>query len=160
MLTTKLTKILTTVGVIAGIVMGLSAPVLASCRALQVIGGSGTKVSKEVSPPGTLIFVNNNWNTDFAVSSDANFNYFIANMTARNRGEYDVKMYLKYSDNTDDKFVDRTVFLDRDNEKVRLPSQPDVATPRRNEDPYQINIFVGGIEATGNVYDLEVLGCY
>jgi hypothetical protein len=160
MLTTKLTKIATILGIASGIVIGLSAPALASCRALRVIGGSGTKVGKEVSPPGTLIFVKNNWNTDFVVPSDANFNYYIANLTARNRGEYDVKLFLKYSDNTDDKFVDRTVFVDRDDEVIRLPAAPDVATPRRNEDPYQINVFVGGIEATGNTYNLEVLGCY
>jgi hypothetical protein len=160
---TQLTKILTAFGMaatITGVGMGFSAAALADCRPLQVIGGSGTRVEKEVSPPGTLIFVNNNWNTDFAVPSDANFNYFIATMTAKNRGEYDVKMYLKYNDNTDDKFVERTVFVDRDNEVVRLPAAPDVATPRRYEDPYQVNVFVGGIEATGNVYELEVSGCY
>ncbi|AFY79592.1 MAG: hypothetical protein IGR93_13930 [Hydrococcus sp. C42_A2020_068] len=123
-----------------------------ACFPLQVIGGSGEELSKTVSPPSVPLF-NNNWNTDFAVDARADYDNYVATLTPEHDGEYSIKMYLKYSNNTTDKFYDQKVVLSA--------GQPLTisATPRRNEQPYQVNIFVGGLVSVGKTYRLTVEGC-
>jgi hypothetical protein len=124
-----------------------------SCRALEVVGGNGTVVEKKITPGGTL-FTNDNWNTDFAVPSGANFNLYTATITVKDNANYAIKLFLKYSNNTLDKFYDQTIPLKK--------GKPLVITgePRARESPYQINVLVGGIEAIGTEYSLTVSGCY
>jgi hypothetical protein len=123
-----------------------------ACFPLQVVGGSGGELSKTVSPPSVPLF-NNNWNTDFAVDARADYYRYVATLMPEHDGEYSIKMYLKYSNDTYDEFYDQKVTLSA--------GQPLTisATPRRNEQPYQINIFVGDLVSVGKTYRLTVEGC-
>lgn len=140
----------TLIGAIFGMTSGVEAR---KCRPLEVVGGSGTVVEKKITPGGTLL-TNDNWNTDFAVQSGANFNLYIATITPKDNANYAIKLFLKYSNNTLDKFYDQTTPLKK--------GKPLVITgePRSRESPYQINVLVGGIEAIGTEYALTVSGCY
>jgi hypothetical protein len=124
-----------------------------TCTPLQVVGGSGTQVEKKITPGGTLL-TNDNWNTDFAVPSGANFNRYVAAITPKDNANYSIKLFLKYSNNTVDKFYDQTAPLKKG--KLLLIS----GEPRARESPYQINVLVGGLEAIGTEYSLTVSGCY
>jgi len=124
-----------------------------TCVPLKVIGGQGTKVKKTVSPLSTLV-TNNNWNTDFAVPGGRSFNRYVATIVPENNANYDVKLNLKYSDNT-------SIESDRQDNiavKVRQPIRLE-GIPRATSEPFQVNVFVGGNSATGNTYTLSVSGC-
>lgn len=124
-----------------------------NCRPLAVVGGNGTVVEKKITPGGTL-FTNDNWNTDFAVPSGRNFNLYTATITAKDNANYAIKLFLKYSNNTTDKFYDQTTPLKKGKPLVIS------GEPRARESPYQINVLVGGLEAIGTEYSLTVSGCY
>lgn len=127
--------------------------VTASCSSLNVVGGVGTEVMKKVTPP-SLPFFHNNWNTDFSVDRRFDYYRYVATFMPDDDGQYAIKMYLKYSNNTDDRFYDQ---------KVKLAAgQPFTitATSRRDEQPYQINIFVGDLVSVGKTYKLTVDGCW
>ncbi|AFY74073.1 hypothetical protein Syn7502_02051 [Synechococcus sp. PCC 7502] len=141
---------------LTGLLLGLSfaLPIQAeTCSALKVIGANGTKVQKTVSPISTLV-TNNNWNTDFAVTGGRSFNRYVATIIPENNANYDVKLNLKYSDNSSTE-VDK-----RDNVavKVRQPLRLE-GIPRSQGEPFQVNVFVGGINAIGNTYTVSVAGC-
>jgi hypothetical protein len=141
---------------VAGILLGLSlAPSVRAetCTALNVIGGTGTEVKKTVSPMGTLVS-NNNWNTDFAIPSGSTFNRYVATIVPENNANYDVKLNLKYSDNSTGGAYRKDNVAVKVGQPLRI-----VGTPRANSDPFQVNVFVGGISAIGNTYTVSVLGC-
>lgn len=123
------------------------------CRPLKLIGGEGTRVKKTVSPISTLI-TNNNWNTDFAVPGGVPFSRYVATIVPENNANYDLKLNLKYSDNTSSEFYNQNNVA----VKVRKPINMTAETGTQSE-PYQINVFVGGISAIGNTYTVSVLGC-
>ncbi|WP_421654749.1 hypothetical protein [Leptothermofonsia sp. ETS-13] len=123
-----------------------------TCTPLKVVGGTGTQIQKTVSPPGAEI-VRNNWNTDFAVPSTASFRRYIATILPKNGGEYTVQVSLKYNDNSADKVFDQTLKLPQ-NRSYRI-----TGSPRLNANPYQVNLFVGGLSAVGNSYTASVVGC-
>jgi hypothetical protein len=63
-------------------------------------------------------------------------------------------MYLKYSDQTAGEFFN--------NQKVEFqPDQPlkIVAEPRPEDEPYQVNLFVNGLESIGKTYTASLVGC-
>jgi len=97
--------------VITSLLVGGIWPVIAqtpSCTPLNVIGGKGgTQVKKTISPPGLLVS-RNNWNTDFAVPGGANYSKYKATIIADNLGEYNIEVYLKYSDKTSDQVYKNT----------------------------------------------------
>ncbi len=124
-----------------------------ACRPLKLIGGEGTRVKKTVSPISTLI-TNNNWNTDFAVPGGVPFSRYIATIVPENKANYDLKLNLKYSDNTSTEFYNQNNVA----AKVKRPINLTAETGTQTE-PYQINVFVGGISAIGNTYTVSVLGC-
>jgi hypothetical protein len=125
--------------------------------------GQGSSVTKTVSPPtipaGPLGIVGvditrNNWNTDWAVPSERKFRRFVATIVSENGGSFDIKMYLKYSDQTAGEFYN--------SDGVQLtPGKPLTieATPRPEDEPYQVNLFVGGLNHIGNTYTASVSGC-
>jgi hypothetical protein len=132
-----------------------------TCTPLPLVGGQGSEVSKTVSQPtipGPLPGVNlthNNWNTDWVVPTTRKFKNFVATITADNSGAFDIKMYLKYSDDTADEFFNT--------QGVQIPSERPLritATPRPEEQPYQVNLFVGGLNRIGNSYKASVVGCF
>jgi hypothetical protein len=124
-----------------------------SCSPLEVVDGKGSAVKKSVSPPTTGI-TNSNWNTDFSVSGDTKFRSYVVNVVPIKTGNYDVKAYLKYSNNTSDQIYDKT------NIKL-IAGQPleIVAQSRQQQLPYQVNVMVGGLEAIGNTYQVSARGC-
>ncbi len=143
-------------GIIAVISAGLGYATLArnlpvqaqTCYALRVVGAQSTQVQKKVSAPGTL-FSRSNWNTDFAVPSGQSFSRFVATVLPQNGGEYKVQMALKYNNNTADQVYNQTVTLPE-----KKPFTISGAT-RNNATPYQVNVSVGGLAATGNSYTVS-----
>jgi hypothetical protein len=130
-----------------------------TCTSLQAVGGEvgQTVVEKTVSVPRVPIRIaglkRDNWNTDFAVKSNVKYKRYVATLTPQTDGTYSIRMYLKYSDGTADEVY---------NNKPNLTSgKPLVMSgnPRTNEQPYQINIFVGDIESVGKSYKISVKAC-
>lgn len=130
-----------------------------TCTSLQAVGGEvgQTVVKKTVSVPRVPIRIaglkRDNWNTDFAVKSNVKYKQYIATLIPQTDGTYSIRMYLKYSDGTADEVY---------NNKPNLTSgKPLVMSgkPRTNEQPYQINIFVGDIESVGKSYKISVKAC-
>jgi hypothetical protein len=125
-----------------------------TCTPLRVVGGKGIEVTKRVSTPGALI-IKDNWNTDFSVPSNNQFRRYVAILKSKSDKEanFGVLMFLKYNNGTTDRTFDENIEL--------LPgkTQEISASPRLNEQPYQVNINVGGIESVGFSYTLSVVAC-
>lgn len=149
---------------VAGCGCGLVAPVAATaqtCRALPLVGGQGSQVTKAVSAPtvpvplpgpvGTV--VRDNWNTDWVVGNQA-YRQFVVTLVARNSGPYDVDVYLKYPDQSADKAYSRIEQPLTAQRPLRI-----TASPRTALAPYQVNVRVGGFKAVGNRYSVSVSGC-
>ncbi len=150
----------TTVCVILASLLSLDLPVQAqTCTPISVVGGQGNEVTKTVAQPTIpgplgINITRNNWNTDWAVPGNANFRRFVATITSNDRGPFDIKMYLKYSDQTADEFFNQ--------QGVELtPGTPlkIEAAPRPEDSPYQVNLFVNGIASLGRTYTASVVGC-
>jgi hypothetical protein len=77
-----------------------------------------------------------------------------ATIVAENGGTFDIRMFLKYSDQTAEEFFNQ-------NGKRLEPDQPLTieATPRPEDNPFQVNIFVNGLPAIGQAYRASVVGC-
>jgi hypothetical protein len=134
--------------------LGTNSPVTAAtCRAFPVVGGEGASVEKTVSPPGASVVYRNNWNTDFAVEPTASYRRYVATIRAKDAGEYTIRMNLKYSDNTSDEVYNKTVSL-KEGESINISGNS-----RRNEIPYQVNVYVGELNAVGKTYRTSVIGC-
>ena len=124
-----------------------------TCTPLKVIGAVGTKVKKTVSPISTLV-TNNNWNTDFAVPGGRSFNRYVATIMPENNANYDVKLNLKYSDKSSGEVYKQ------DNVAVKAGVPLNMSgAPRSQSEPFEVNVFVGGISAIGNTYSVSVAGC-
>ena len=128
-----------------------------ACTPFPVIGGEGTEVQKKVSVPGIPgpfgLKLNNNWNTDFAISPLRKYNQYVTNFRAESEGEYTIRVYLKYSDNTADEVYNQKLSL-TPGQTLTIPG-----SPRTDEIPYQVNIFVGEPSSVGKSYTISVKGC-
>lgn len=124
-----------------------------TCTPLRVVDSDATEVEKTVSPVSFLV-TNTNWNTDFVVPADSQFESFVATITSSEGTTYDIFVNLKYNDDT----VDQAYKAENTTLTVGEPRQITV-TPRTGEQPYQVNLLVGGIEAADNVYTASVSGC-
>lgn len=130
-----------------------------TCTPISVVGGQGSEVTKTVAQPTIpgpfgINITRNNWNTDWAVPGGTNFRRFVVTITSNDGGPFDIKVYLKYSDQTADDFYNR--------EGIQLtPGQPlkIEATPRPENSPYQVNLFVNGIASLGKTYTASVVAC-
>jgi hypothetical protein len=131
---------------------GTPASYAQTCSPLKVIGGQGTQAQKTISPPGTPVS-RNNWNTDFAVPSGIRFTRYIATVIPGSTAEYNVQVYLKYSNNTDDKIYDQDIALTQ-NKPLRVSG-----APRADSSPYQVNVRIGGIDKVGRSYIASVVAC-
>jgi hypothetical protein len=139
-------------------VAGLPLPLLAQvssdrCLPLKVIGGSGTTVSKQISPPPGVFVLKDNWNTDFAVPENSYFKEYLATITPTTTGDYQMRFVLKYADGNEDRFFDQRAQL-RDGLPFTLQ-----AISRPLESPSLINLFIGGTNASGSQYELTLYGC-
>ena len=139
---------------VAGVQINSGQPAIAqNCVPLEVVGGEGTTVEKTVSPPSTGI-TQSNWNTDFVVPAEQGFSRYYARIVAEDAGDYDIEVYLKYPDETVDEFFNVEAY-------DLATSDPLVveAVPRETQQPYQVNIQVGGVQVLGNTYQVSVVGC-
>lgn len=135
----------------------------AHCEALSLVGGEGSEVSKEVSPPGVNIPLpgpasagtRNNWHTDWIVPGNQVYRSYMVMFMPHTNREYDVAMYLKYPDDTNERFYRE--------QRVELPANQLITvevTPERSDlPPYQVNTNIGGIQAIGARYTVAVAGC-
>lgn len=124
-----------------------------ACDALAVVGGEGTRVTKTVSLPGVL-FVDSNWNTDFAIPNGTAYSYFDVAFVSESGESYDIDVNLKYSDES----VDQSYSI-RDRDFTEGEAVTIRAESRRRSSPYQVNLRIGGINAEGNTYTVAVSGC-
>jgi hypothetical protein len=136
-----------------------------TCIPIPLVGGQGNQVIKTVSPPTIpagplgMLGVNitsNNWNTDWAVplGDGKPFRRFVVTLLSNDGGPFETRMYLKYGDQTSDEFFNQ--------KSLQLPNDKPLkveAIPRANNQPYQVNIFVAGIDALGKSYSATVVGC-
>ncbi|NJO40087.1 MAG: hypothetical protein HC769_13215 [Cyanobacteria bacterium CRU_2_1] len=128
------------------------------CISLSLVGGDGTEVTKETSPPtipGPFgLEVRNNWNTDWVVPSGQIFQEFIVTIVPHSTAEYNIEMNLKYADDTADEFYDES--------SIDLTAEQSLiirATPRSSDQPYQVNVAIGGLNAIGVRYTASVQAC-
>ena len=134
-----------------------------NCEALPLVGGEGSEVTKEISPPSVNIPLpgpvsagtRNNWHTDWFISNSSAYqSYMVIFMPHENRN-YDVSMYLKYPDDTNQRFYQEQRVDLPANEPITVPVTPE----RADLGPYQVNTNIGGIQAVGARYTVAVAGC-
>ncbi len=125
-----------------------------TCTPLELVGDRGSSITKTVTLP-SLGLTRTNWNTDWSVPSNRQFKRFEATITSEKHNSYKIQMYLKYSDGTASEFYNTN--------EVRIMADAPLtieATPRAKEQPYQVNLLIGGLKATGQTYTARVVGCY
>jgi hypothetical protein len=131
------------------------------CVPIPLVGGEGNTVTKRVSGPtipGPIPGVDltrNNRNTDWSVRGGSKrYRYFVVTINSNDEGPFDIRFFLKYSDQTTGEFFNnqRTIIQ---------PKQPLVvrADVRPNDKPYQVNLFVNGVQGIGKTYTASVVGC-
>ena len=136
-----------------------------TCIPITLVGGKGNQVIKTVSPPtipaGPLGMLgvnitNNDWNTDWAVplGDGKPFRRFLVTLLSNDGGPFEVRMYLKYGDQTSDEFYNQKSLKLANDKPLKIE-----AIPRANNQPYQVNVFVAGIDALGKSYSATVVGC-
>lgn len=134
-----------------------------SCEALPLVGGQGSEVTKEISPPSlniplpgpASVGTRNNWHTDWYIPNGRTYqSYMVIFMPHTNR-EYDVAMYLKYPDNTNQRFYRKQ----RVDFKANEPITVEVSPERLDLAPYQVNTNIGGVQAVGARYTVAAAGC-
>ena len=134
-----------------------------NCEALSLVGGEGSEVTKEISPPGVNIPLpgpasagtRNNWHTDWVISNSGAYQSYMVILMPRTNREYDVAMYLKYPDDTNQRFYREQRIDLTANEPITVE-----VTPERSDlAPYQVNTNIGGIQAVGARYTVAVAGC-
>ncbi|WP_139276599.1 hypothetical protein [Spirulina major] len=135
-----------------------------TCMRLMVVGGRDEQntVEKRISVPTVTgpfgIGVRNNWNTDWIVPVPQQFRSFIAMIDAIDEdgsSDYDIELNLKYNDDTSDEIFDQDEQRISTDEPLRID-----ARPRADNQPYQVNVFVGGVDHVGDRYQASVYGCY
>ncbi|MEM6500378.1 MAG: hypothetical protein AAF685_00905 [Cyanobacteria bacterium P01_C01_bin.89] len=124
---------------------------------LQPVGGNDPEVIKRVSLPSLLVS-RSNWNTDFVVPTEINFTSFRVNLFFKDSGTYNVKAFLKYGDDSNDRFYDQKVVTEA-NELVQMQAFPRRRSNNRVLQPFQVNTLVGNVGTVGNVYVVSVDGC-
>jgi hypothetical protein len=125
-----------------------------ACTPLSIVQGEGTEVKKTVSTPNLLVF-GNNWNTDFTVPSYPFFQRYIATIQSNSSkvAKFEVEMFLKYSDGSVDRAFEGNI------EIISGQAREIKASPRFDQQPYQINLNIGGLGSLGFTYTLSVQGC-
>lgn len=130
-----------------------------SCIPIPVVGGQGNEVKKAVAQPTIpgpfgINVTRNNWNTDWAIPGGQRFKQYLVTISSEKGGKFNIKMYLKYSDKTADEFYNQKEIEIKPGETLKIQ-----AFPRPNNEPYQVNVFVGGINNIGGTYTASVVGC-
>jgi hypothetical protein len=130
-----------------------------TCTPLNLLGGTGSEVTKSVSQPtipgpfGVKI-TRNNWNTDWAVPGGRNFRRFVTTVSVPKGASFDIRLFLKYSDQTNEEFFNTN--------GVRIePGKPLTieARVREGDQPFLVNLFANGIQHFGNTYTASTVAC-
>ncbi|AFZ54471.1 hypothetical protein [Cyanobacterium aponinum] len=130
-----------------------------TCKPLPLVGGEGSTVTKTVSQPtiptrfGNI--TNSNWNTDWAVPGGESFKRYVVTVTSKDDNSFDIRMYLKYSDQTADEFFNEEGYTVNPDQPLKVS-----ANPRKSTQPYQVNLFVNGVASFGKTYTATVMGCF
>ncbi|MGK7957871.1 MAG: hypothetical protein AB4063_21850 [Crocosphaera sp.] len=135
-----------------------------TCTKFPVVGGqedNEIEVTKTVSQPSFPIplpgpasaGVNNNWNTDFSIIPLKQYDKYIVTFTPKSDGDYKVRAYLKYNDDTADEIYNE--------QKSYTAGEPIVieGVPQADNIPIQVNLFVGDPISTAKTYTVSVKGC-
>jgi hypothetical protein len=146
---------------ISAILLSVQLPTQAqTCTPLSLVGGQGSEVTKTVSGPTIpgpfgIKVKRNNWNTDWAVPGGRKFKSFVATIVSEDGGSFDIRMFLKYSDQTAGEFFNQNGTQLEPGKPLKIE-----ATPRPEDNPFQVNIFVNGLSAIGQTYRASVVGCF
>ncbi|MGD1854149.1 MAG: hypothetical protein ACFB2W_07840 [Leptolyngbyaceae cyanobacterium] len=135
-----------------------------TCIPLIVVGGDDdqTDVEKTVSAiniPGPFgLGVRNNWNTDWVVPLPERFSSFVGLVESIDEEEdvFDIALSLKYADDSAAEAFNESGYILSPGERVEITAAPERDTTM----PYQINMYVGGIDNSGSDYRASVQGCY
>ena len=147
-------------GVITTLITSATLPAYAQqCTPLPLVGGVGTEVKKTITTPSIpgpfgIKVARDNWNTDWSVPNPQRFTSYKATIVSESTSDYSIKMYLKYPDETADLYYEQNDITVQAGKPLELKT-----SSRRNEQPYQVNLFVGGISSVGNEYRASVYGC-
>ena len=128
-----------------------------------MVGGDAEQsvVEKEISAPtipGPFgLSIRNNWNTDWIVPLPQRFSRFVATVesTEAETAAYDLGLSLKYADDSADSMYNQPGSELAPGEVVTIEARPE-----RETTPYQVNVYVGGIDNGGADYRAAVSGCY
>lgn len=134
-----------------------------NCEVLSLVGGEGSEVTKEISPPSVNIPLpgpasagtRSNWHTDWVIANAQDYQTYMVIFMPHTDREYDVAMYLKYPDDTNQRFY-------REQRIELIANEPIIVevTPERSDlAPYQVNTNIGGIQAVGARYTVAAAGC-
>jgi hypothetical protein len=119
-----------------------------------VVGGGQTEVTKTVSVPGFLVNTTN-WNTDWAIPGGSVFSSYVGTVVSADGGSgLDITMNFKYSDGSSEQAYAYSSTTLMAGEALVM-----AATPKRQETPAQVNLFVGGPDAAGVTYTASVEAC-
>lgn len=122
---------------------------LDDCIPLEEVSTGQTEIRKQIK---NELLGPGNWNTDFAVPGEENFDFFVAFFTPENDARYQGAVYFKYPDETTTTVFDG----ERDLQRNETYSQIFVS-PTVGKQPSQINARIGG--QTNTVYRIAFLGC-
>ncbi len=145
---------------ITGVLISVCMPSKAeTCIPMQLVGGEGSEVTKTVSQPTIpgpfgIKITRNNWNTDWAVPGGRSFSRFVMTVVSQDGGSFDMRMYLKYSDQTSEQVYNQ-------DGTTLAPGKPLTiqAKIQGGDQPYQINLFVNGVASMGKTYTANLVGC-
>lgn len=127
------------------------------CVPLQVVGSDQTEVTKTVTSVAANLLpgARTNWDTDWAVPGGQPFSQFRATIVSEAGGAgLDIDMYLKYSDQTAERVYQAQGTALAANTPLVI-----TGAPQAGDEPYQINLRIGGVEADGITYTAGVVGC-
>jgi hypothetical protein len=130
-----------------------------TCTPLNLLGGTGSEVTKSVSQPTIpgpfgIKITRNNWNTDWAVPGGSNFQRFVTTVSVPKEASFDIRLFLKYSDQTNEEFFNTNgVWIE--------PGKPLTieARVRKGDQPFLVNLFANGIQHMGNTYTASTVAC-
>ncbi|WP_287127594.1 hypothetical protein [Candidatus Cyanaurora vandensis] len=143
------------VGLMAGILVSFTSAAQAlTCTPLKVLGSGLTAINKSISPPSALI-TGNNWNSDFIVPSGVRYREYVATVRTEKNGQYDLKMVLKYSDESMKTVFEQAARPLGVNDSFSMTGKPQSA----RKQPYQVNVLTGGTAVTGNSVTVKASGC-
>ncbi|WP_028947064.1 MULTISPECIES: hypothetical protein [unclassified Synechocystis] len=134
-----------------------------TCVPIALVGGEGNSVTKTVAAPTIpagplgMLGINitrNNWNTDWAVPGGTVFKRFVMTVTSNETNPFDIRMFLKYSDQTAAEVFNQSSFVFKPNTPLEIIGN---VTPE--EQPYQVNLFVNGLDSLGRTYTATLVGC-